>query len=184
VPPPSVWKEIREERSATKAPHPSHTGIGTAVCHAPAGDSGSKLRQTFFDCFSGYTAAVSRLWGEVAGSSQPRPMGEGLSAEEKLLVLHSNCVHMRTFILKDLVGRSALRVLFPAMCLISFKCVRACKQMYTSRRLLLLILCQSGISFVSILFCAIYLHSPRSFVLLEVTSEFLCWYSLRKTANV
>ena len=59
-----------------------------------AGDSGSRLRQTFFDCFSSYTAAVSSLWSGVANNQGPRlAASEGsLSAEEKLLVLHSNCV--------------------------------------------------------------------------------------------
>ena len=75
-----------------------------------AGDSGSRLRQTFFDCFSSYTAAVSSLWSGVANNQGPRLAASegGLSAEEKLLVLHSNCVHLRTFILKELVGRYAL----------------------------------------------------------------------------
>lgn len=73
--------------------------------NACAGDSGSNLRRAFFDCFSSYAAAVGRLWSEVASSQQPRLVGEGLSSDEKLLVLHSNCVHMRTFIFKELVAR-------------------------------------------------------------------------------
>lgn len=65
------------------------------------GDHGSNLRRGFFDCFSSYAIAIGQLWSSITSSSAPRA-GDRYSADLKLLVLHSNCVHTRTHILKEL----------------------------------------------------------------------------------
>ena len=74
-----------------------------------AGNHGSKLRRAFFDCFSSYAVAVGQLWSNITSSSAPR-VGERYSADLKLLVLHSNCVHTRTHILRELSNRWAAKL--------------------------------------------------------------------------
>ena len=59
----------------------------------------------FYDCFSSYAVAVGQLWSSITTSTAPRA-GERFSADLKLLVLHSNCVHTRTHILRELSNRS------------------------------------------------------------------------------
>ena len=73
------------------------------VCGTAAGTAGH-LRHTFYDCFTSFAIATDQLWaaisGKAAAASKP-----AMSADVKLLVLHSNCVHMRTHVLKDLTAR-------------------------------------------------------------------------------
>ena len=85
-------------------------------CGTFAGSTAGHLRHTFYDCFTSFAIAADQLWAAVSGkavaSSKP-----AMSADVKLLVLHSNCVHMRTHVLKDLTARCLAA--FPRICYLS-----------------------------------------------------------------
>lgn len=72
-----------------------------------AAEQYSLLRRAFCDSFSSFALAVDKLWGSLLAQEPSQGLGQGMPRDIKLLVLQSNCVHLRTHILKDMVTRQA-----------------------------------------------------------------------------